>query len=349
MPTKKNDKILVADDEAHIGRLLVRWLSAEGYDCVHVLRAEDALPLLAQQEFSLAVLDIMMPGMSGMELLAKLRDIHPDVAVIMVTAVDDRSTSVRALQLGAYGYVIKPFEANEIIINVVNALERRRLVLESLDYERGLEQKVLERTAEVRATQEELVVRLVEASEFRDEETGAHIKRMGMYAAAIADELGWPADAVGDIRLAAPMHDIGKIGVPDAILLKPGKLTPEEFEEIKKHPLVGAQILRASNAPLLRMAQDIALSHHEKLDGRGYPNGLSGDAIPISARIVAIGDVYDALVHDRVYRPAMSEEQAVGIITEGRGSHFDPDVFDAFIKLLPQFRAIRAKLEPSSP
>ena len=320
--------------------MIARLLSREGYECVQAESVEAAWETLQQTSCSLMVLDIMMPGATGMQLLEKVKAGRPDLAVIMVTGVDDQATAMRALQLGAYGYVIKPFEASELVINVANALERRRLVMASRRHEQELEEKVTERTAEVRAAQAEITQRLVVASEWRDDETGAHIQRIGIIAARIAAELGWRGRDLEDMRLAAPMHDIGKVGVPDAVLRKPGKLTAEEFEIVKTHTLVGAKILANAKAPLLRMARDIALSHQEKWDGSGYPQNLAGPAIPLSARIVAVADVYDAMTHDRVYRPAIPEAQTLVIMHGGRGQHFDPVVFDVFREILPQLPAI---------
>jgi putative two-component system response regulator len=344
MEEKRPYRILIVDDEEYLRHLISRQLARDGYECATAGSGEEAWRMLQHTDYSLLVLDIMMPGMSGMELLEKVRQGRPDAAVIMVTGVDDRPTAIRALQLGAYGYVVKPFETNELAINVANALERRRLVLESQLHEQELERKVSERTAEVRATQEEITLRLVAAAEHRDEETGAHVKRIGLYASVIVAELGWRGRALEDIRLAAPMHDIGKIGVPDAVLRKPGKLTAEEFEIIKTHTVIGSQILADANSPLLRMAGEIALSHHEKWDGGGYPQGLAGESIPLSARTVAVADVYDAMTHDRVYRPAIPEAQTLDIMKAGRGRHFDPVVLDAFIETLQQFREIREQL-----
>lgn len=187
-------------------------------------------------------------------------------------------------------------------------------------------------------------MRLVTASGYRDEETGEHIRRMGEYAALLARAAGWDDKAAEEIRLAASMHDVGKIGVPDAVLRKPGKLSAEEFDLIKEHTRIGARILEGSRIGLLNLAHDIALHHHEKWSGGGYPSGLSGEAIPTCARIVAVCDVYDALVNDRVYRAAMPEDQALAIIKQGRGSHFDPAILDLFLQLLPQFRAIRERI-----
>jgi putative two-component system response regulator len=251
---------------------------------------------------------------------------------------------VRSLELGAFGYIIKPFEANELFISVSNALRRRELELERDQYEQRLEREVRERTAEIRATQEQIILRLVAASGCRDEETGEHIRRMGEYAAVLARASGWNEAEAEVIRLAAPMHDIGKMGIPDAILRKPGKLSREEFEQMKEHTQIGARILEGSGIPMLELAREIALRPHEKWAGSGYPGGLRGEAIPCSARIIAICDVYDALVTDRVYRKAMSEAEALAIISREGNSHFDPRLMDLFMKQLPSIRAIRKQI-----
>jgi response regulator RpfG family c-di-GMP phosphodiesterase len=198
------------------------------------------------------------------------------------------------------------------------------LLVEKRRYAGELEQKVRAQTAHVRRAQEEVIHRLLAASQWRDEETGMHVRRVGLWSELLAKAVGWSIAQCDCIRQAAPMHDVGKIGIPDAILRKPDKLTPAEFEVMKTHTLIGADMLAGSNVPMLQMAREIALNHHERWDGRGYPHGLAGQDIPESARIVAIVDVYDALTHDRVYRPAMTEEQALTILREGAGSQFDP-------------------------
>jgi len=336
--------ILVVDDEPYVREVLSRLLSSEGYQCTCAADADEAWKLLHEDNYALVVADLIMPGMTGMELLAKMHEKLPRVAVIMATGVDDRKTAIHALQAGAYGYIIKPFDANEVLINVANALERRRLTLQSADYQQRLEAEVYARTADVRRREEEIALRLVAASEFRDKETGSHIRRMGKYAAVLAKALGWTEEATDDIRVAATMHDIGKIGVADAILLKPGKLAPEEFEVMKTHTEIGARILDGSDIPLLNMAKDIALSHHEKWDGSGYPAGLAGDAIPQCARIVAVVDIYDALVHKRVYRDALPEQEALAVMSEESESRFDPEIYGCFLSILPEVRRIRRQI-----
>ena len=336
-------KILIVDDEPDIRDLLSRWLVAEGYDCITAPDGNFALKSLTEGGVQLVLTDIMMPGMSGVDLLTVTKTLFQDVAVVMVTAVDDKDTGEMALDLGAFGYITKPFDRNNILITVKNALERRRLNVLSREYQETLEKEVLKRTTEVREREEEIIFRLLSATGHRHTETGSHVRRIGSYASVIARALGWSLKESADIRLAAPMHDVGKIGIPDAILLKPGPLTPDEFEVVKGHTLIGAQILNRSAVPLLRMASEIALSHHERYAGGGYPRGLVGDAIPESARIVSVVDVYDALVHDRVYRSAFSEKEAVSmmIVTQEKGQYFDTRVFNCFLDLLPQMRHIR--------
>ncbi len=342
--SEPSGRILVVDDELIYTRLCTRLLGEEGYACDTAASGEKALPKLDGGSFDLLISDINMPGMSGLDLLAEVRERDPNLAIIMVTAVDDRATAIQCLKLGAFGYIMKPLHHDELVINVVNALERRRLVLASLDHQRWLENEVQRQTADVRLREEEISIRLVAAGEYRDPETGAHIRRIGMYAEVLARTLGWDESAVELLRLAAPMHDVGKIGIPDQILLKPGKLTDDEFKIMKDHSRIGAELLAGSDVALMRLAQEIALSHHEKWDGGVYPIGPSGEEIPAGGRLVAIIYVYDALVHDRVYRAAMPEEKALELMKEGRGSHFDPKMFDVFLELLPEFRKIREQV-----
>jgi len=337
-------RILVVDDEVYMCQIISRWLDAEGHRCATASGGQEALGLLESGHFELMVTDIMMPGISGITLMTTARERFPDLAVIMVTAVDDRKTAGEALALGAYGYVIKPFEQNEVLISVANALERRRLVLESRDSERRLERKVQEQTAEIRASREEIAMRLIAAQGYRSDETGAHIRRMGLYAEMIGKRLGYSVEDTDLMRLSAPMHDVGKIGIPDSILLKPGKLDREEFEIMKTHTTIGAAILGRSNMPLIAMSRVIALGHHEKWDGSGYPKGLRGKDIAAPARIVAVLDVYDALAHDRVYRPAVPEEEALEIIAEGKGKHFDPQAVEVFQASLDDLHRIQEEV-----
>ncbi len=344
LENQKGKSILIVDDENYICRTISRWLEPEGYSCRTANSVDQALELIKESVPDLLISDIMMPGKSGIDLLKECKSEHPDIAVLMATAVDNREIAISALQHGAYGYMIKPFDKNEFVINVVNAFERLRLTLISKNYESMLEKEVRDRTTLIRRREEEIANRLVWAAEYRDDETGEHIKRIGLFSAALASSLGWTPDDVDDLRVSAPMHDIGKIGISDTILCKPGKLTDEEFELIKTHTTIGASILDKSNIGLLQLAHNIALSHHEKWDGSGYPYGLAEEAIPEAARIVAIADVYDALVYDRVYRPALAEEEAISIIKMGCGKHFQPLIFECFLDILPELQAIKKKV-----
>jgi len=337
-------RILIADDELAVCNVVRRCLEAEGHECDVARDGREALRKLNGSHFDLLITDIMMPNLSGMSLLAEVRKVHPTLAVIILTALDDRQIAMPALRMGAYGYIIKPFDQNELLINVAGALERSRLMRIKEQYEQELERKVQERTARLREREAEITVRLAYAAEHRDVETGAHIRRIGHFAACLAEARGWSAQEVEDLRLAAPMHDIGKIGVPDHILLKPGRLTPEEFALVKKHPEIGAKILEGSNVPLVHMAREIALYHHERWDGTGYPAGLAGEAIPESARIVGIVDVYDALTSKRIYRDAFSEEAALETMEGERGKHFEPALLDCFLRVLPTLRRIREEV-----
>ena len=333
-------RILAVDDEQALCDIVARWLHREGISCDKAYGVDEAIALMKETHYDLVVSDIMMPGKSGIDFLGIVSESFPTTAMIMATAVDSRETAVLTLEKGAFGYIIKPFARNEFVINIFHALERRRIILEHQDYERRLEQVVRDRTEDIRNREEQIALRLISASGYRDEETGQHIKRIGLYGALLAKKSGWDQEKIDYMRVAGPMHDVGKIGIPDEILRKPGSLTPEEFEIIKQHPRIGAKILEDSNIPLLRMAHDIALYHHEKWDGSGYPFGLEKDAIPESAQIVALVDVYDALSNNRVYRAALPEEKVLAIMREGKGCHFNPQLYESFLEILPAFREI---------
>lgn len=342
-------RILVVDDEPYVREILSRWLFDEGYTCSRAEDTDAALRVLEAGGVELMISDIRMPGRSGLELLDEARARFPELAVIMLTAVDDRDTAIHTLEAGAFGYVIKPFDRNELLISVINALERRRLTLMSENYQQQLERQVRVRTEQLRRREEEIALRLVTAAEHRDAETGAHIRRIGLFSEVIARARGWDDERADEIRLAAPMHDVGKIGIPDRILLKPGSLTSQEFSVIERHTTMGATILAGSRVPLLRLACQIALTHHERWDGSGYPRGLTREEIPEAGRIVAVADVYDALVHARIYRPALPEDHALQIMRGARGHHFDPDIFDTFLRVLPELREIRRQLDLKTP
>jgi putative two-component system response regulator len=264
--------------------------------------------------------------------------------------MDDPATAAVACDLGAYGYVVKPFEVNEILIAAANALRRRHLEQENRAHRRHLERLVSERTADLTSTierlsraelalrqsQEEAIRRLAFAAEFRDPATGAHIDRMSRTCEILALAAGIDPQRAELIRIASPMHDVGKIGVSDEILRKPGKLTEEEMDEMRKHPFIGSEILAGSDSELLMLGGQIALTHHERWDGSGYPNGLVREQIPFEGRIVAIADVFDALTSERSYKPAFEVDHAVAIMTEERGTHFDPDLLDMFLAMVDE-------------
>jgi len=347
---KTTPQILIVDDEEPIRELISQIIKADGYETQTAAGVDEALAYMGQKEYSLVISDINMPNKTGIDLLREVFTIDPNIAVLMATAVDDRKVAVNTLELGAYGYIIKPFERNELLINIANALRRRELEIDNRQYSEELESLVHERTKElrladieIRNSREETIVRLAKAAEFRDNETAQHTIRMGHYCGILAAKAGLPEEFCEVIRTASPLHDVGKIGIPDTILLKPGALTEEEFEIIKTHTEIGYRILSGSNSDLLNLGASIAYSHHEKFDGTGYPKGLAGEDIPIEGRIAAICDVFDALTSDRVYKAAMSTEKALTILRDGRGNHFDPALLDSFIESLDEIIVLKAK------
>lgn len=345
------ERVLVIDDDESTRVLVAEMVRAAGHevytapDAAHARRDIDGRER-ERRPFALVVCDLNMPGESGADLLRWIRARHPDVAVVMATGTSDPEIADELLTEGAYGYVLKPFRRNELAINVANALLRRRLERENRAYREQLEQRVASRTAELRRAVERLEVareqtirRLSLAIEFRNPETGEHVERIGQTAETLARGLGLDDGRCTMIRTAAALHDVGKIGVPDTILLKPGPLNPEERERIEQHAEIGYRMLAGSGSDLLELAAHIAWTHHERFDGRGYPRALAGDEITLEGRITAVADVFDALIHDRVYRPALPLDDALEIMRRGRGSQFDPDVLDVFTseleRLLP--------------
>jgi putative two-component system response regulator len=252
----------------------------------------------------------------------------------MVSGADDPALTDAALALGAYGYIVKPFRDAEVYIAIANALRRRRLEIENREHRDRLEQLVAERTAALQRSREETIYRLARAAGFRDLETGQHLERVSRYCSLIATRLGLPRERVELLRIASPLHDIGKIAIPDQILRKPGRLNADEQRVMRMHPELGHQMLAGSEEPLLDLAAAVALTHHERFDGKGYPHGLAGEQIPIEGRILAVADVFDALSTDRVYRPAYELEAALTVLRSGRGTKFDPVVIDAFLTAL---------------
>jgi putative two-component system response regulator len=349
------ERLLIVDDEEQIRTLLARLLGAQGYECLTAEDAATARQVLAETPVALVLSDVNMPGESGIDFTREVLATFPDTAVVMVTGMDDRRYADVAIELGAYGYVLKPFKPNELIINVGNALRRRALEIENRGHRERLEQTVLERTsalrdtiaqletsdAELRLLREETIRRLSSAAEFRSQETGEHIVRMSLYCSLLARLASVDADRAEMIRIASPMHDVGKLGIPDSILLKPGPLTAAEREVMEGHAEMGYRILAGSDVELLDLAALMALTHHERIDGTGYPRGLAGDEIPIEGRIAAVADVFDALTSDRVYRPAFEVSEARTMMEEGRGKQFDADLLDLFFGAFDELVEIR--------
>jgi putative two-component system response regulator len=336
-------RILVVDDERQIRDLVQRMLERDGYSCATAENAAGAAKLLDAEPFALLLADLQMPGGSGLDLIARVREQHPDTATIMVTGVDDPSLAEAAIELGAYGYIVKPFSPSELSIQVMNALARRKLEISQRHERERLEQTVAERTAalstaleNVKRSEEETVTRLAAAVEARDHETARHIERVGDFSALVAHRLGLPNEFCELLRRASTLHDIGKIGVADNLLLKPGPLTEDERREMQRHAEIGHDILAGSELDLLDLAARIAWTHHERVDGMGYPRGLSGTQIPLEGRIVAVVDVYDALTADRPYRRALSHTDALTLLSAGRETQFDPVVLDAFLDALDE-------------
>lgn len=330
-----NANILIVDDQEANILLLSGMLSSAGY--TSITATQDPLSvwnLHRQSHFDLILLDLMMPGMDGFQVMDGLKDVEPDsyLSVLVVTA--EPGHKVRALQAGAKDFLAKPFELAEVQARVHNLLEVRLLHKALQGHNDLLEERVRERTLELREGYLEAIFSMVRAAELKDELTGAHVQRIGHYCCELSRMLGQDEDFVDKIFFASPMHDVGKIGIPDSILLKPGPLSAEEWVIMKTHTTMGATILGTSQSPFLRMGAEIALSHHERWDGGGYPNGLRGTAIPLTSRIMNLCDIYDALRSERPYKPAFDHEKALEVISRGDGRtqpvQFDPDILAAF-------------------
>src|SRR5690349_12429485 len=325
---------MVVDDQStgraileQVVRSLDERVVVEGF-----ARPVDAVVWAARHVADLVLVDYMMPDMDGIELVGRLRSLpgYEHVPIVMVTGQDDKKVRYAALDAGITDFLTKPVDARECLARCRNLLTLRRQQLALEDKRRLLEGMVDEATREIREREKETLLRLARAGEFRDEETGYHLIRMARYSRLIANAIGLERDEAESIELAAPLHDIGKIGIPDQILLKPAKLDATEWEVMRRHPVIGHEILKGSASKYVRMGALIALGHHEKYDGSGYPNGLVGDHIPLCARIVAVADVYDALTSVRPYKNAWPSEQAFEYVMGQAGRHFDPRMVEAF-------------------
>ena len=351
-------RILLVDDEEFIRHVLTRVLEAAGHQCESASTAAEAGAKVASGSFDLVLCDIHIPGGSGMDFLRQVSSERHETAIVMVTGEDDPAVAREAIHLGAYGYVIKPFSTNEILITVENAfqridLERARTIhtneLEAkLMYRNRSLERVIERMSRDKEGSQvpwrETLDRLTQALALRNEETGSHIARVGLYSELLAEKSGLTEHSPGDIRQASMLHDIGKIGISDAILTKPRRLTAEETTIVRRHCELGSQLLAGSESPLLALAAEIALTHHERWDGTGYPRSLAGSEIPIAGSIVAIADVFDAMTSVRPYRDAFPVDEVLDGMRRDRGVAFDPRLVDVFFGCLPEIMEIKDDL-----
>ena len=336
--TEDKERILIVDDTPDNIDLLVGVLQ-DDYEMMAAINGERALKVArSAAKPDMILLDIMMPGMDGYEVCRQLKadPATSDIPVIFITARTEVADETRGFALGAVDYITKPISPS-----IVRARVHTHLTLH--DQRRAMGREVRERTRELQETRLEIIRHLARAAEFKDQDTGAHIIRMSHYSRILGQAYGGNEEWVDCLFNAAPMHDVGKIGIPDSILLKPAKLDPVEWEEMKRHTFYGGEIIGKSTLPLLSMARGIALSHHERWDGTGYPLGLKGDDIPLEGRIVALGDVFDALTSVRPYKPAWTLEETLAEMRKGRGFHFDPALFDLFEQVLPEFLVVRAE------
>lgn len=339
MTHRQQQTILVVDDTPENIDVLAGVLRAS-YKVKAARNGKKALEIAnSEQRPDMVLLDIMMPDMDGYEVLSRLKanPITAQIPVIFVTAMSELEDEERGLDLGAIDYITKPISPRIVLARV-----KTHLAL--YNQNRELERKVQLRTQELRESRFDVIRHLAKAAEFKDTDTGLHVVRMSHYSRIIANAINASPEWAELIFNAAPMHDVGKIGIPDSILLKPGKLTPEEWEVMKQHTVIGADILGDDPSELIQLAREIALSHHERWDGSGYPYGLAGEDIPLSGRIVAIADVFDALVSDRPYKKAWTIEEAMHLIEKDSGTHFDPRLVQAFRQNIPEVLRLKKQL-----
>jgi putative two-component system response regulator len=332
------EHILIVDDEGMIRELLSSALAQEEYVCHQASNVDEAFVLLGAQPIDLVISDIMMPGRSGVELLRDLKKIDPDIAVLMITGLSDMNTAMECVHLGADDYITKPFGINRVILTVKNLIERRCLAIEKKNYQVSLEFKVMEQTTQIRKAMDELssaynntLTALVKALDAREKEVGSHSERVMNFATFLGGKMGMVGKELQELAKGALLHDIGKIGISDNILLKPGKLDDAEWIEMRKHPQVGYAIL--SEIKFLNKPAEIILTHHERFNGTGYPKQLKGEQIPIGSRIFAVVDTLDAMTSDRPYRRALPFDLVTTEIIKFRGTQFDPAIADLFLSI----------------
>lgn len=338
-------RVLIVDDERSVRAILVRQLERRGHVCREASSVGKARELLAQRSFALILCDVNMPGESGLDLVRSVLMTSPDTAAVMMSGTVSSDLVHAALEYGAYSYIIKPFSPEEVLIAVDSALRRRQLEMENRFYNHRLQEAVLERTQELRVSREETIRRLSYAVEFRSTEAGRHIESMSVCCGILARDLGVEPNRAELIRIASPLHDLGKIAIPDHILMKPEALTLEERTIIQQHAELGYQMLARSGTEPLDTAATIARTHHEWVDGTGYPRGLRGDEIPLEGRIAAVADVFDALTSDRIYRTRWRLEDAMELMRRGRGRHFQSEFVDCLHDSLPEILQGKAECE----
>lgn len=348
MTAAKQATILIVDDDRVNVKVLEAFVKAEGHATRTANGGEAALDLVAAELPDLVLLDAMMPGIDGFQVVTRLkadpRTAH--IPIIMITGLNDRDSRLRALQVGAEEFLNKPVDRMELRVRVRNLLRLKEYGDFLENYNHILEREVESRTAELRESYRETIITMTRAAEYKDQNTGAHVRRISFYSLELAERMGLDSKFADAFFFASPMHDIGKIGIPDNILLKPASLDAEEYGIMRTHCMLGARILGKNDSPYIRMGAEIALTHHERWDGSGYPNGLMGEEIPLSARLMAVCDVYDALRTERPYKPALDHETAVAIMTRGDGrtmpEHFDPAVLATFQSSGDTFQQIYA-------
>ena len=348
--TDFDSRILVVDDEMMNRKLLEASLAKLGYQVLQANNGEEALDLAFKMPLDLIILDILMPRMDGYEATRRLKEDERtrNVPVLVVSTYSDVKSRVKAFDAGADDFLAKPVDQLELKARVKSLLKVKSYNDYLIQYQKRLEDEVERRTEQLREAYDKIrfmaldtILRLSQAAEYKDEDTGMHSVRIGYYSAAIARELGLTDEEIDALLHAAPMHDIGKLGVPDRILLKPGKLEPEEWEIMKLHSQIGAKLLSGSDSDVIKLAENIALTHHERWDGTGYPAGLHEDEIPISGRIVALADVFDALLSRRPYKEPIAVDRSLQIIKDLEGTHFDKHVTEAFFDIKDEILDIR--------
>lgn len=351
------ERVVIVDDEPGVRGLLLAYLSPLPLDCSAAKDAEEALALAAQEPRPALVLsDIEMPGLSGVELLEALKRLDETIQVVMVTGVQQMETVRQCVRAGAYDYIVKPFDPDDLLDTVQRALDRARLIRQNEEYQRHLERLVEEQTVEIRQTRDIALLTLARLAESRDSVTAQHLERMAEYSRRLAEEasrepaLGLVTEGfVDQLYKSSPLHDIGKVGIPDAILTKAGPLTPAETAVMRTHTQIGGDTIRGvieryRGHSFLRMGMEIAYHHHERWDGSGYPRGLAGSQIPFAARVVALADAYDTITSRRPYKAAFEHEEAVRRIVKDRGTHFDPVLVEVFLRCHRDFAEIRDRL-----